>query len=203
MKEQVLVVEEGTMEGLNLPGVTTDQRDMVHFGTKMLTNAFYVDREEAEKNPNWKQIIPYVVFRTEGGSILVYRRTKKGGENRLHEKLSIGIGGHINPIDGDDPTQALLKAFSREVDEELQYDTLPNEDELDVCISGLIYDPSNEVGKVHLGVLIEVTQLGEGVAYPTPKEDSLGDFEFVYLHELKQNPPENLENWSKMVLEVL
>jgi len=43
----------------------------------------------------------------------------KGGEARLHNLYSIGVGGHINPVDaGDD---ILVRAMLREFNEELDY----------------------------------------------------------------------------------
>ena len=47
-----------------------------------------------ESDSNYKQVIPYVLF-TYKKSIFSYRRGKHGGEKRLHEKYSIGVGGHI------------------------------------------------------------------------------------------------------------
>ena len=55
-------------------------------------------RPEMEEDPSYRQIIPYVVL-TRGDEVLVLRRLKKGGEKRLHGLLSIGVGGHINPVD--------------------------------------------------------------------------------------------------------
>jgi hypothetical protein len=59
-------------------------------------HGFFVERARAETSPQWKQVIPYSLVECDG-RILVVRRLRKGGESRLHEKHSIGIGGHINP----------------------------------------------------------------------------------------------------------
>ena len=59
---------------------------------------FFVEREYAERTPTLKQIIPYTLV-TRGEEILLLQRTKGGGEARLHNKLSIGVGGHVNPVD--------------------------------------------------------------------------------------------------------
>ncbi|MBF0203073.1 MAG: phosphoesterase [Desulfamplus sp.] len=58
----------------------------------------WLDRPSAEKDKNFKQIIPYIIIQAESGNLTaIYRR--KGSESRLHDLWSIGIGGHINPLD--------------------------------------------------------------------------------------------------------
>lgn len=66
-------------------------------------HGFFVEREHAERTPSLKQVIPYSIVVRHGRGyepeVLCLRRTTKGGESRLHDKLSIGVGGHINPVD--------------------------------------------------------------------------------------------------------
>ena len=98
-EEQVLVVpralldEIGTFEGIRTEGLRAALG-------KLLDPArhFFMDRAAAEKDPSHKQLIPYCVFRC-GNRILHYTRGKTGGESRLHAKISIGVGGHVNPVD--------------------------------------------------------------------------------------------------------
>ena len=61
---------------------------------------FFVERRWAEHDSSFKQVIPYTVV-THGDEVLLLKRLEQGGEARLHGKLSIGVGGHINPVDGD------------------------------------------------------------------------------------------------------
>ena len=67
------------------------------------SHGFFVEREYAERTPSLKQVIPYsIVVRHRPGDepeVLCLRRTTRGGEPRLHDKLSIGVGGHIDPED--------------------------------------------------------------------------------------------------------
>ena len=84
-------------------------------------NNFFMDREAAEEDPSHKQLIPYALFR-HGDRYLHYVRGKSGGESRLHALGSLGIGGHINPV--DERTDPLGKAtylagVEREIEEEL------------------------------------------------------------------------------------
>ena len=61
-------------------------------------NNFFLPRPEAEINPAYKQIIPYVLIAFEN-KVAYYVRGKKAGEQRLVAKGSIGIGGHMNETD--------------------------------------------------------------------------------------------------------
>ena len=63
----------------------------------------YQPRHEVEKDPSFKQLIPYVIFRhcdVDGRpSVFQYTRGTGQGEGRLHRKRSVGIGGHISVVD--------------------------------------------------------------------------------------------------------
>ena len=48
--------------------------------------------------PGFKQIIPYVVFRS-GDGVFCYTRGKSQGEARLHRLRSLGVGGHVSEDD--------------------------------------------------------------------------------------------------------
>ena len=102
---------------------------------------FYIPRVEAEVSPQYRQIIPYVVI-THGGDVFTLRRTRKQNEARLHDKISIGIGGHINP--GHD----LLAGLRKELDEEVSV-----ESPYALDFSGILNDESTEVSRVHLGAV--------------------------------------------------
>jgi predicted NUDIX family phosphoesterase len=199
-KEKVLVFPENKMDGFQediLPGITTSYKALQYFKYEIVPVAYYIDREVAEESPEFKQIIPYVVMKYKN-RYLVYKRTKKGGEGRLHEKHSIGIGGHINPVDGD--REAIENAIVREITEEVDF-PIVDKKLFKIKPIGLIYDDSNDVGRVHFGFvwMIEfdktVTQL------PTPAEDAVAEFDWLPKTKIKKVP--NLENWSKLVLKVL
>jgi len=78
----------------------------------------FVERDDAENDPSLKQIIPYVIIRY-GTCVLLMRRLHKQSESRLWDKLSLGIGGHVNPEDGTDFFDAFLSGMERELHEEL------------------------------------------------------------------------------------
>ena len=56
----------------------------------------FVPRDEAEANPAWKQTIPYCVIRQPGRVFCVKRKAAQR-ETRLHNRLSICLGGQANP----------------------------------------------------------------------------------------------------------
>ncbi|PYK35581.1 MAG: hypothetical protein DME54_04360, partial [Verrucomicrobia bacterium] len=88
-------------------------------------NNFFVPRPEAEINPAFKQIIPYVLVAFEG-KLVYYVRGKKAGEQRLVAKGSIGIGGHMNETDESLfalDEQAYRVGVEREVNEEIKIDS--------------------------------------------------------------------------------
>jgi predicted NUDIX family phosphoesterase len=116
----------------------------------------FLDRPIAEEDPAFKQLIPYVVVR-DGALVYLMERTAAGGDARLHGKASIGVGGHLNPVDdGGDP---LTDGLRREWSEELVADWEP-----EFRLVGLLNDDSNPVGSVHLGVVFEVEAAGRPVA---------------------------------------
>jgi len=159
-------------------------------------NNSFQPRARAESDPNFKQIIPYVVV-TDGNSVLHYVRGKKAGEQRLVAKGSIGIGGHIND---EDHTlfafglQAFQDAVKREVCEELAI-----QDEFDAKPAGLINDDSTEVGRVHFGVVHVLFRTPEKVR---KNEQVITQVEFIAIEELKKRR-EQMESWSQLCLDHL
>ena len=156
----------------------------------------FLPRGAAEDDPTHKQLIPYLVLH-HGDRVLCYTRGKAGGEARLHAKMSIGIGGHIN--DGDSHAEhfdeaAYFRAVERELHEEL---VIPGG--YRQRIAALLNDDSNEVGRVHLGVvhLIEVDSTDI-----RPSEDAIRDLRFLTPAELAPLR-DRLESWSQICLGVL
>ena len=99
----------------------------------------FIERPVAEVSPEFRQIIPYVIIRN-GDDYFVLKRTTKQTEARLHHKLSLGIGGHVNP------GHSLLEGLQKELDEEVHISS-----EYTMEFIGMINDDSTDVGRVHLG----------------------------------------------------
>ena len=151
----------------------------------------FISRPAAEEDPSYKQIIPYVVL-TQKGQVFTTRRLNKGGESRLHGKLSIGIGGHINPVDETDRRSVLMKGLERELEEEVY---IQHRGEL--VPQGFINDDGNGVGAVHLGLCFSMEVEGEVSVKETEKLSGA----WMSLQELKEEY-DNMETWSQIALAV-
>jgi len=147
--EKVLVVESEWVHSLH------EKRGFlkeIHPGflRELPKRAFFIDRPKAEDDPGFRQVIPYVLVRHDG-KILTVTRHKTQGEPRLHDKMSFGIGGHINPIDGD-PRDVLDSGMKRELSEELRTDDPPGFGSIPIL--GLILSDNNDVSRVHMGIVM-------------------------------------------------
>ena len=160
------------------------------------SNNFFMPREQAEEDPQYKQIIPYALFRHED-KLLRYVRGKKSGEQRLASKSSVGIGGHINQDDEEQSSlerDTYMTGVDREINEELQI----NCDYTQKAVA-LINDDSNEVGQVHIGVVHLFELNGNDVR---PGESNIQDLKFLDKDELNSER-ETLETWSQICLDNL
>jgi predicted NUDIX family phosphoesterase len=150
MAEDVLVV----LNELLKEYVSDDEKNCLIRGRKLqiltaiLEDHTFMPRNIAEYDYNYKQVIPYVILRHDK-SYLLLKRTSKQTESRLHDKYSLGIGGHINPIAttslaGDIILHGLFKELNEEV-----FINKPGKLEF----LGVINDESSSVSRVHLGLV--------------------------------------------------
>lgn len=154
----------------------------------------FLPRSEVEDDPGFKQIIPYVLFRS-GESVFSYTRGKASGESRLRRLRSLGVGGHVAEADaeGRGTPDAYELALRRELDEEV---ALPPELG-PIRRLGLINDDSNPVGLVHLGVVHLVELDAPRLA---PREDALAEPEFVAVADLPALR-DGFETWSQICID--
>ena len=120
--------------------------------------SLFLPRDEAEGNPHYRQLIPYVVVADALSRIFACTRLTKQSEVRLHSKVSLGVGGHINPTDGPLEPAIVRRAAWRELHEELHV-SVENSGELVFC--GLINDLSTPVSRDHLGCLLILKTQGQ------------------------------------------
>ncbi len=195
--EQILVVPRSLFDELGtFQGLSTDTERYIPALLNPANN-FFMDREAAEEDPGYKQIIPYSLFRHRD-SYLHYIRGKSGGESRLHALGSLGIGGHINPVDerGDPLGHATYMAgVEREIEEELVVSSRPAQ-----RIVALLNDDSNAVGQVHLGVVHLFELPDEDVS---AREDALSDLQFQSTEALKGPLYDSLESWSRFCIDAV
>jgi predicted NUDIX family phosphoesterase len=196
-EEQVLVVERKVFEEVGaFNGLALDAQ---RYLDKLFVPGVprFISRPQAEKDPSYKQLIPYVIM-TCKGKYLSYVRGKRAGETRLVAKRSIGIGGHINPTD-DMPLfgnffETYLAAVQREVAEEVSVETKYQDK-----VIALLNDDSNEVGQVHLGI-VHLWALDEPKV--SRKEQMITQMGFMTIPELQQ-VKDTMETWSQICLDGL
>lgn len=193
-EENVLVIRRALFDELGaFQGLQTDTARYLDAFLRRENNTF-LPRSKAEEDPAHKQIIPYAVF-TCGEKILHYVRGAKSGEKRLVAKGSIGIGGHIN--DGDESLfsfdhDAYHAAVRREIAEELKF-----EGGFEDRVVALLNDDSNDVGRVHLGIVHRVTLKTPDVR---AGEKAIAELGFLTVEELRARR-DRLEGWSQIVLD--
>jgi predicted NUDIX family phosphoesterase len=145
-------------------------------------------RAAMEVDRAWKQVIPYLVLR-DGERWFLMRRTRAGGDARLHDLWSIGVGGHLNPGDGD-----VDGGLRREWAEELVADFEP-----DYAPVGLLNDDTTAVGSVHVGFVYVADAGGRPVAI---RETDKLTGAFATTEEVRA-VRDGLETWSRLAFDAL
>jgi len=149
---------------------------------------FFMRRGDAEEDPTHKQVIPYLVLR-DGERWFLMRRTRAGGDARLHDLWSIGVGGHLNPGDGD-----VEGGLRREWSEEVVAGFEPAFEPV-----GLLNDDTTPVGEVHLGVVFAADAAGRPVAI---RETDKLEGSFASTDEVAA-VRDSMETWSRLVFDAL
>jgi predicted NUDIX family phosphoesterase len=187
MTEQVMVVErERLAPYLVERGLVREQLDEI---LDAITDGhFFIDRPTAEASPQYKQIIPYVVIRHAERYFLL-QRTPRQTEARLHNKLSIGVGGHINP-----DTPDLLDGLHKELEEEVHV-----AGDYDLTFAGILNDDTTEVGTVHLGAVFLLESHDPNV---TVRETEKMTGRWAGVAELREVYA-TLETWSQIVFDAM
>lgn len=198
VEEHILVIPSsvinkiGTIEGF--------ESDVDRFLSPILASneLVFKPRGPMESDPSFKQLIPYILLEwtdDQGVKFLfTYTRGGGGGEARLHAKRSVGIGGHISKEDSADGSDPYRTGMRRELDEEVTLSSNYQETR-----EGLIYDPSNEVGQVHLGVVHRFVLEQPLVS---SNEADLAEGGFISVEELFDDF-DRLETWSQLALQAL
>lgn len=158
-------------------------------------------RSILEYDTDFRQVLPISVFLF-NGSIWAYERTKHGGEDRLHSKVAVAVGGHWDMADMIikhgviDLPASLENAIKRELEEEVNITAkiiktykLPRM----VCAN------DTEVDKVHLGMVWVHELDGPGL---NSAEDQLRTIGFVQPAELL-NGEYNTETWARIICEMI
>lgn len=150
----------------------------------------FLPRSVMEQDPEYKQIIPYLIF-THDDKYFLMQRQAKASETRLQSKFSLGIGGHIREedIQGDDIAAWARREFCEEVDYTGNFTVEP---------LGLLNDDSNPVGQVHVGFVYLLR--GDSADIKVKEELKSGE-----LLSLKQCDAfyDSMETWTQIVFDFL
>jgi predicted NUDIX family phosphoesterase len=187
IEERVFVVPRASIaDRAAWYGIRTD--DLDGFVEALERDGRYEPRPQMEVDPSFKQVIPYLILRDSERYFLM-RRTRAGVDARLHDRYSIGVGGHLNPGDG-----GVLGGLRREWREELVADFEPA-----FRLVGLLNDDTTEVGAVHLGAVYVAEAAGRPV---TIRETDKLTGSFAEPHEVAA-VADKLETWSRLCFEFL
>ena len=154
-------------------------------------NHTFIKRKDAESNPSYKQLIPYALLHC-GDRFFVYRRGKLLDEKRLLGNYSLGIGGHISVTDPGLFSTSYEDGLTREINEEVIIESGYTQ-----RVVALLNDDSNDVGKVHFGI-VHVLTLEKPLV--KPREKSINETKFLGTAELQQDI-EKFENWSQICIQ--
>lgn len=199
IKEPVLCISQEALAeqripttGMGILAFDWDKVDLDHIA--LLSRSVCDNPKHKSVGEYFPQIIPYIVVRNQEGKILTYSRGK-GTEDRLHAFRSIGFGGHIDFVDVFNHPSNLISAIQvgadREITEELVADgNITN----NIKPDNIIIDYTNDVGKVHVGVLFDITL--DEVNTDTYE---ISDAMWLSLDEIKQSSGK-YENWSRLVI---
>lgn len=213
MDERIVCVRANSVNNACKEGILNDTVFKLHNEEleHIMKHAVIMRRGDVEDNPCFKQIIPYGILikevRDSASTIhynyLSYRRTKSGGDGRLHGVYSIGFGGHMR--EGEKIADCLV----RELNEELLYDGEPGFAEF-ICLSDhmfvpfsdevyVINDNSSSVNSVHFGVIFPVSIDIDKIS---PNEDTISELECIPYIQLTGNLRRRYESWSQLVIDM-
>jgi predicted NUDIX family phosphoesterase len=158
----------------------------------------FIPRSLCETDESWRQVIPYIVGNSMDEGIFTYTRATKGDEARLHKRRSLGIGGHISIGDanGEGGRKGFLAGMRRELKEEILYEKQGS------CLQwyGFINDPSDSVGRVHIGI-VGLLHVKTGPILPAPGNDHFEDCKCMSYSEVINC--DDLESWSRYVRDAI
>lgn len=146
-------------------------------------------RHLAELDYSHKQIVSYIIF-MHNQNIFLMERSNKSSEQKLKNKFSLGIGGHLNK---NDLQKDILYWGMREFEEEVNYiDTAQIEP------IAIINDESNDVGKLHLGIVY----IMQGNSNKINIKSELKSGQLISIHKCFDYY-DKLEPWSQLAIDFI
>jgi predicted NUDIX family phosphoesterase len=157
-------------------------------------------RGDAETDETRRQIIPYIIVINEyytneySFEVLTYKRGRKGGEERLHDLYTFGVGGHINPEDVIGKSDPITNALYREIKEEIGLDP---DDFSQLNHVGWVALDRTPVDRVHLGKIYIISIKQDAINKIKPEEGAFEETKFMRPEDLTSL---NMEDWSRTIL---
>jgi predicted NUDIX family phosphoesterase len=163
----------------------------VDFLSRIQKHFEYRERTDALEHDNaWQQPIPYVwLLKPSTRQVFLYKRAVIGGEARLHNRYSGGIGGHIDKDTEETSMNPLQDAMMRELHEELTLAHYPTP----TIIGFLKYHSGVE--DVHFGIVA----VAETEETPFPA-DGMAEGKFYTVQEVETllaDPAAQFDLWTK------
>lgn len=189
LSEEIVVIPRNVLDELGIGSGFTPFADLGMIERTINESMMYTKRETAEQDERYKQIIPYLIFRHEQRYFIMQRKAS-AREQRLRNKVSLGIGGHIRKTD---LSGSIAEWGLREFNEEVWY---PGG--LETTFLGIINDDSNAVGRVHVGLAFLLNADSDQISVRSElKKGSLMTLQEAYTHY------EEMETWSQLVIDHL
>lgn len=133
------------------------------------------ERAKVEEDKTYRQVIPYTLIQNvDNGLFLLSKRTQKQTETRLHDRYSLGIGGHIESSSYKSP---LSDGISLTAKKEIKEETGIIVGSATMCFQGIILSNIDEVACVHVGVFYHL---------------------MVFTHELENEDGKHEHQWEDM-----
>lgn len=147
------------------------------------------------------QPIPYIIIQHKN-EVLAYVRPSVGNETRLHGKVSIGFGGHVDLDDVKsyesiiDFKETMEVAAIRELYEELSLNINSNE----LNWSGLIRRNDGPVDRVHIGFVV-ILKINESQKNKLKKSEETGELKFIDINNIPDTFNNyEIESWTKALI---
>jgi predicted NUDIX family phosphoesterase len=162
---------------------------------KIVQDGLFLKRSEAEEDPSFKQIIPYAIISNKD-SYYLFKRTSGQTEKRLHNKFTLGAGGHMNSNDSNESKeQYFIDELKRELFEEVKL--LKGCLIEDIEFIGFINDDTIPVGRAHIGLLYDIHVSNKEVYINETDKMTAEWTEKSRLAEFY----EGMETWSKIAFD--
>ncbi len=192
--ENIFVVTKECVDHLNIKeGISNFN---MHTLRSLVSHGKFIRRYDAEHNPKYKQIVPYVILK-HGKLIFATRRiSSNGSEERILGNITLGHGGHINEIDNIQIGNIISNAVIRELSEELKiyHNCKPHAKYI-----AFINDNSDAVSRDHLGVVV-LLNLSKPFVRVREVDKATGDW--ATSDWLRQNY-DIMESWSQKMFDAL